>query len=241
VNIKIRLSIQFTLIVAGILLFFSVLEYYFSYTSQLAKFRQNLLDSAKNTATLLINVAEVDSTLLKKIQQSTISWEKEELVIADSAFNPVYSNNIHYLSNNAILVNSANGNVNYFSIAGKDGVYYKHIYANHIYHVYIMALDKSRTENLSGLRKILFWSILFSVWLSILLSYLFSKRAIKPISRIIKNVKEINSLKLNSRLDEGNRKDEIEQLAITCLLIWGLHLKTKKILFPTLPMNCEHR
>ena len=214
-QIKTRLSFQFTLIVAGILLFFSVLVYYFSYTSQYAKFRQNLLDSAKNTATLLINVAEVDSTLLKKIQQATISWEKEELVITDSASNLVYSNNIQYLSNINTLINFANGNLNYFSIADKDGVYYKHIYNNRIYHVYIMAYDKSRIENLSELRKILFWSILFSVWLSVLLSYIFSKRAIKPISRIIRNVKEINSLKLSNRLDEGNRKDEIDQLSMT--------------------------
>lgn len=99
-NIKIRLSIQFTIIVAGILLFFSLLVYYFSYTSQLAKFRQNLLDTAKNTAILLINVAEVDSSLLKKIQQSTISWEREELALTDSAFNLIYSNNIEYLSDN---------------------------------------------------------------------------------------------------------------------------------------------
>ena len=78
-----------------------------------------------------------------------------------------------------------------------------------------MAFDKSRTENLSELRRILLWSILFSVWLSVLLSYLFSKKAIQPISKIIKSVKNINSLKLNNRLNEGNRKDEIDQLAIT--------------------------
>ena len=214
-QIKTRLSFQFTLIVAGILLFFSLLVYYFSYTSQHAKFRQNLLDSAKNTATLLINVAEVDSTLLKKIQQATISWEKEELVITDSASNLVYSNNIQYLSNISTHINYANGTLNYFSIADKDGVYYKHIYNNRIYHVYIMAYDKSRIENLSELRKILFWSILFSVWLSVLFSYIFSRRAIKPIARIVKNVKEINSLKLSNRLDEGNGKDEIAQLSMT--------------------------
>jgi len=214
-QIKTRLSFQFTLIVAGLLLFFSVLVYYFSYTSQHAKFRQNLLDSAKNTATLLINVAEVDSTLLKKIQQATISWEKEELVITDSASNLVYSNNIQYLSNINTLINFANGNLNYFSIADKEGVYYKHIYNNRIYPVYIMAYDKSRIENLSELRKILFWSILFSVWLSVLFSYIFSRRAIKPITRIVKNVKEINSLKLSNRLDEGNGKDEIAQLSMT--------------------------
>jgi signal transduction histidine kinase len=214
-NIKTRLSLQFTLITTGILLFFSLLVYYFSYTSQLAKFRQNLLDSAKNMTTLLINVVEVDSLLLQKIQQSTISWEKEELTITDSAFNLIYENNVQYLADNKTLMNNASGDLNYFSIAGKDGVYYKHIYDKCPYHVFAMAIDKSRVENLTSLRKILFWSVIFIIWLSVLLSYLFSKKAIKPISQIIKNVQEINSLKLDKRLDEGNRKDELAQLAIT--------------------------
>ena len=55
-NIKTRLSIQFTLLVLGILVFFSVLAYYFSYTSQLSKFRDDLMVKAQNTAILLINV-----------------------------------------------------------------------------------------------------------------------------------------------------------------------------------------
>ena len=78
-----------------------------------------------------------------------------------------------------------------------------------------MAFDKSRKENLADLRKILLWSILFSIWLSVLLSYLFAKNAIQPISQIIKKVKEINSTRLNLRLNEGNKKDEIAQLSNT--------------------------
>jgi signal transduction histidine kinase len=78
-----------------------------------------------------------------------------------------------------------------------------------------MAFDNTRPENLSELRQILLWSILFSIWLSVFLSYFFSKKAIQPISQIIKSVKKINSLRLNNRLNEGNRKDEIDQLAIT--------------------------
>ena len=83
------------------------------------------------------------------------------------------------------------------------------------YNVFVMAYDKTRTENLSEFRKILLWSILFSIWLSVLFSYFFSKKAIQPISRIIKSVKNINSLRMSNRLNEGNRKDEIDQLAIT--------------------------
>jgi signal transduction histidine kinase len=214
-NIKIRLSLQFTLIVTGVLLFFSLLVYYFSYTNQLAKFRQNLLDTARNTATLLINVAEVDSSLLNKIRQSTISWEQEELVLTDSAFNMIYGNNIKYLSNSKVLENSSGHYVKFFSEGNRDGVCYRHNFNNKTYFIFTMAYDKSRVESLEELRKILFWSILFSIWLSVFLSYIFAKRAIKPITEIIKSVKEINSLKLNSRLDEGDRKDEIEELAIT--------------------------
>jgi signal transduction histidine kinase len=198
-----------------ILLFFSVLVYYFSFTSQLNKFRENLLDSAKNTAILLINVAEVDSSLLNKIHQSTISWRREEIVLTDSVFNPIYGNKIQYLSDSLMRLNSKNEIINFFSIGEKDGVCYRHNFNNRTYNVFVMAFDNTRTENLSELRKILLWSILFSVWLSVLLSYLFSKRAIKPISQIIKSVKEINSLKLGNRLNEGDRKDEIDQLSIT--------------------------
>jgi len=214
-NIKTRLSLQFTLIVTLILLFFSILVYYFSYSSMLTKFRESIFERARNTGILFINVSEVDSSLLKKIHQSTIAWEKEEIALTDSAHNLIYSNNLFYLTAKAIRVNSDNDIVNYFSIGEKDGVCYKHNFRNRTYDVFLMAFDRSRKENLSELRGILLWSILFSIWLSVLFSYFFSQKAIKPISEIIKSVKNINSLRLGNRLDEGKRRDEIDQLAIT--------------------------
>ena len=214
-NIKIRLSFQFTIIVTGILLFFSLLVYYFSYSRHVSRFRENILDSAKNYATLFINVAEVDSMLLKRIQEATITWEREELAITDSVFNILYSNNIEYLTDTGILVKHSYRNSNYFSVSDKEGVFYRHSFRNRTYYVFALAYDKTRSVYLEELRKILFWSILFSVWLSVLLSYLFASRAIRPISQIIKSVKEINSLRLNSRLDEGDRKDELDQLSVT--------------------------
>jgi signal transduction histidine kinase len=213
-NIKTRLSFQFTLIVAIILCFFSILVYYFSYSSQLTRFRETLLDGAKNTAILLINVAEVDSSLLKKIHQSTISLQEQEIALTDSAYNVIYSYNLNYLSALPIR-HSNNSKINFFSIKEKDGVCYKHNFNHHNYNVFVMAFDNTRPVNLLELKKILLWSSLFSIWLSILLSYLFSKKALQPISHIIRSVKKINSLKLNNRLSEGDRKDEIDQLAVT--------------------------
>jgi signal transduction histidine kinase len=214
-NIKTKLSFQFTLFVGVILLFFSIIIYYSSYADQHAKFRGDLLKRAKNTVILLIDVDEVDSLLLKKIQQSTFLLEEEETKITDSTFQVLYSNNVELLSNEVVSKVLPEENPKYFSIGHKDGVAFKHNHKGQTYYVYIMAFDRKRTENLAELKVILLWGILFSLWLSVLFSYFFSRKAMQPISRIIKNVEEINSSKLNSRLDEGNKKDEIAQLAIT--------------------------
>ena len=209
------MSVQFTLSVFGILMVFCLLVYYFSYSSQLSIFRQNLLVRAQNTAILLINVQEVDSTLLKKIYLTTKSLEEEEIVLNDSNGKMLYSDKIQYLKSVSYSRSSHSSSPEYFSIGKKDGVLYNHRVNDQLYHVYVLAYDKFRAENLSGLRMVLFWSILFSVCLSVWTSYFFSKIAIRPISNIIAKVKEINSSKLSNRLNEGKRQDEIEQLAIT--------------------------
>jgi signal transduction histidine kinase len=212
-NIKTRLALNFSLLVLGILLFFMVLTYYFSYTNQLSKFRENMLIQAQNDATLLINVVEVDSSLLKKIHQSTLSWEDEEIAITDTSFKIIWSNNIQYLTNSVITSNTGNDKSSFFKIKEKEGIHYIHEYNNKTYHVYVLAFDSNRADNLSELRKIFFWSLLFSLWLSVLLSYLFSKIAIRPISQIINKIETTNSAKLSNRINVGNRKDEIGQLA----------------------------
>ena len=215
INIKTRLSIQFSLLVFGILMVFSLLVYFFSYDSQLSKFRQNLLDRAQNTAILLIDVQEVDSTLLKKIYQTTKSLEEEEIVLNNSHDEMLFSDKIQNLKALNSLKVSHSDNPEYFSIGKKDGVIYNHRVNNQLYHVYVMAYDKYRSENLRGLRVVLLWSIIFSICLSVWISYFFSKMAIWPISDINAKIKLINSSKLSSRLDEGKQQDEIEQLAIT--------------------------
>jgi len=214
-DIKTRLSVQFTLSVLGILMVFCMLVYYFSYSSQLSTFRQNLLVRAQNTAILLINVQEVDSTLLKKIYLTTKSLEEEEIVLNDSNDKTLYSDKIRDLKNISSTRISHASSPEFFSIGKKDGVLYNHHVNNQLYHVYVLAYDQFRAENLRGLRIVLLWSIVFSLCLSVWTSYFFSKVAINPISNIVAKVKEINASKLSNRLDEGKRQDEIEQLAIT--------------------------
>ena len=125
-NIKTRLSFQFTIIVAGILLFFSALVYYFSYSTHHTRFADSLTQRAKNTGILLMTIPEVDSVLLRKIHLSTLSSDKEEIAVTDSSLNLIYSYNRQLLTADVFRANSGTGDIIRFSIAKKDGICYKY-------------------------------------------------------------------------------------------------------------------
>ncbi len=214
-NIKIRLAFQFMLVVAGILVFFTLLIYYFTYTSHREKFRDSLMNRAMSTAIITITRHEVDTSLLRKIHEFTFLGQKQEIIVADTNSRILYSFNAEKLTESVLLSSLRPGTFTFFTMEGKDGICYKFNYKDKTAYVFVLAYDNTRADYLKELRQILFWGILFSLWLSVLFSYLFSRKAIQPITEIIDDVKAINSSSLNSRLDEGKGKDEIERLAMT--------------------------
>lgn len=215
VNIKTKLAFQFTLIVFVILCFFASLIYYFTYSSQVKKFRQNLYNRAKNTAVLLINVKEIDAVLLKKIHQSTYYWSEEEIAVLDSRHKIIYSNNLNLMNARLLHEYALSGLTTYFKIGEKDGVIYCHQWQNQKYYVFVTALDRFRRDKLSELLEVTFWSIIFSIWLSVLLAYLLAKKALQPINSVIADINSFERANLSFRLNEGMRKNELEQLAMS--------------------------
>jgi signal transduction histidine kinase len=214
-NIKTRLSLHFTLLVAVILFFLSTLIYYLSYTSQRDRFRSNLLYRAKNSATLLVNFQEIDGSLLRELHQATLRYDDEEIVITDSAYNVIYSFNNTFLNDSVVKSYSGSESYRFFHIKGKDGINFLHEFNNQTYYVSLMASDNLGKEYLSDLRKAFLWSIIFSLLLSVLASYLFSKIAVQPLSQIIKKIRGVHPTRLSDRINVGGRKDEIGQLAFS--------------------------
>lgn len=80
-NIRTRLSFQFTYIVSLILILFSCIIYYFSADYREAEFYSRLEKKALTTAKLLIEVKEVDYNLMKIIDQNSLNALHNERVI----------------------------------------------------------------------------------------------------------------------------------------------------------------
>jgi signal transduction histidine kinase len=83
------------------------------------------------------------------------------------------------------------------------------------YLVFVTGYDNFGVSHLNHLKWVLTIAYLLVMLIIIYTIHLFAAQAFKPVSSMIIKVKEITSSNLGIRLGEGNKKDELAQLAIT--------------------------
>ena len=216
-NIRNRLLVQFTLIVVTILLIIIFGVYYFSAVYRSSEYYNRLEDRAISTARLLLDVEEVGEKLLNVIDKNTVVLLEEQIRIYDINNNLIYSNpqNNKEIVNDSLL-NTIRSNV---QLRYRDeqrevlGKLYR--FKGSDYVIIISAFDIFGYSKLANLRLILVFEFIFGLMIAIIFGAFYSKRALAPISDMINQVQNITGTSLNERLDEGNKKDEIAQLAIT--------------------------
>lgn len=217
-NIRARLTLQFTYIVTFILVFFSLIIYYFSANYRQVEFYSRLENKAINTAKLLIEVKEVDYELLKIIDRNTINALFNEKVIIynyknEQIYNSLDDDTIH-ISRELLDNIRLKKKIRYHE--GKNevvGLLYTDKYDRFV--VVASAYDKYGLSKLNNLRWILFIGLIFSISLTLFTGNVFAAKALNPMSKVMKQADKITISSLNMRVDEGNGTDEIARLAIT--------------------------
>lgn len=217
-EIRRKLSYQFILIVALILLL-SFISIYISVSSfRKETFYARLESRALSVAQLLIDVDEINAELLRKIEKSSSSGlPYEQISIFD------YHNELIYTSDekNGIIFDTAQINEvrlkNELRIKERNfeilGLFYKSKYDRFV--VFIGARDVFGLEKLSNLRLILLIVFFISLIIVLFAGLFYSDRALSPIIKVMGQVDKIGVSNLNQRVDEGNGKDEIARLAST--------------------------
>jgi signal transduction histidine kinase len=81
--------------------------------------------------------------------------------------------------------------------------------------VVVAGHDDDGLERVDTLNKILGISVILSICLTALISFLFARQLLRPIAQIIREVKEISSFNLSHRIRAGTGQDEMSQLANT--------------------------
>lgn len=219
-NIRAKLTLQFSVIVGTILVLFSLVVYLLSAEYRREEFFTRLESRAITTARLLVKVKEVDLNTLRIIDQNSIhALFQEKVLIFDQNDSLLYSSlddlSIGY-SHDLLEKIRREKRVAYakdqletiglvFPEQGDD--------ENKVV-VISSAFDRYGRSKLNNLRNVLLTGLFIGIGLIIIAGRFFAGQMLAPLVRINAQISEITAGNLNRRVDEGNRRDEFAQLAM---------------------------
>ena len=217
-QIRQKLTYQFVSIVVVILILFSVSVYYFSANYRTESFYSRLKSRAISVANLLIDIDEVDSVLLRKIEKDNpLSLPYEKIILYNNQNEVLFStDNDHTLTITPKILDNIRLNEEIHFQQGDYeicGILYTS--KNNRFEVVASAIDTFGLNKLVNLRNILLIGFGICIIIISITGSIYSKRALRPISKVIREVNDISASSMNLRVDEGNKKDEIAKLAET--------------------------
>jgi signal transduction histidine kinase len=217
-QIRTRLTLQFAGIVAVIVLISHLAIYFFSAQYRENQFYDRLRDKANTTAELLIKVDAVNVELLRIIDAS-----KKDLLPQENVTVYNYLNEVVYTNNDSVDFGSEIEFLNTIRLEGEQheqqgdveliGVQYVDRFNRFV--VTASAIDLYGFNKLQNLRHILIVSFLLILGIVAVAGWVYAGRALRPINNIVNKVNTISATNLSTRLDEGNRTDEIARLSAT--------------------------
>jgi len=205
-------SFLFSLLLA--IVFCSIYFLFDNFRTQ--EFKERLSEKATTTVKLLLEVKEVDNQVLKIIDRNSINklYNEKTLVFNDKK-------ELIYSSIDDIDINISNIDLEQlkkkktiFRTASEYdilGIYYD--FENRDYFALIAANDKYGRSKLAYLGLLLLSAFLVgtaSVWA---ISFYLSKKTLKPLDRLTKQMQEITTQNLTVQVEEPATQDEIKALA----------------------------
>jgi signal transduction histidine kinase len=218
-QIRARLTLQFTLLVSVIVLAIFVLIYWLRNNYIEDEFYKRLTQKASTITKLYLTIEKVNSKkLLKKIQKANYDvFYRENLFIYD------YNKSEYFSLNDTIRFTTTTDFLNQvlkkrvIRLKQKE---YKIIGMYHVdrYNRFIAiagAEDLAGQKDLEYLKNIMIWLFLGTLILVSVVGWYFAARALAPISEVIQQVQSIYPQNVNQRLTIQNPKDEIGRLTAT--------------------------
>lgn len=219
-KIRNKLSIQFTVLVASILLVLFSLIYYASWSQIRANFYDQLHDRTVTTAYIYLEEDGFPSELYATVRERYMRTLPEEIgQLFDMENNPAFiepSGEVPYDNNKINYIRSNHTYPDYFTFSnGKwqsAGIFYPDNQGDFV--VIVTAVDEIGRAYLTTLGWILVSGYLISLVLLFFAGRFFATQALKPIPKILTQVNKISPSKLNQRLNKGE-DDEIGELVST--------------------------
>ena len=217
-QIRSRLTYQFTYLVSAILFVSYLIIYIFSQQNYQDKFYSRLRQKANTAAELLVNVNQVDSKLLRIIDRANRDiLYKENIMAYDTCNERIYR------SNDTINFHVDVARVK--EVRQKKEIRFHQddlevlgtIFATPEGRIVVFAgaVDQYSAENAKDLKNILVALFLLFVLIVVISGWFFAGQAVDPISKVIKQVDHLSPKRLEERLESPDAEDEIGKMVNT--------------------------
>lgn len=217
-QIRIRLTLLFTILVAALLIAFALTVYLTSAATREDEYFKRLQQQAATKANLLLDT-KVSANVLQLIYKNAPNaLFQEEVAIYDTAFQLLYHDAVEVdkVKETKSMIDSIIRQKEiqfYLKEVQVVGFLYEH--NGHHYVITAAAKDEYGLAKLAGLRNTIIISLLIAVVVIFFAGQFLAKKSLQPVSLLLNRIKKITATSLDLRVDEGNRKDEIAALAIT--------------------------
>ncbi len=215
-KIRDRLSLQFTLIFAMLLLLVLTSIYITTEKNQRINFSNRLRDRALTVAELFLAQDNLSEEKFQEVQKKyPISLPEEVMRIYNDKYEPVFIKQNSFQWPKSVIDEVIRKKQIYFREGSKQtvGIYYNDNSGNFV--VLATAVDNYGYKDLNDLFRDMAITFFVSVIVMFFLGRLFARNALTPILKVINDVKFIRSSSLDKRLQTKKSKDEINELVVT--------------------------
>lgn len=217
-QIKTRLTLLFTSLIAALLLSFALTVYFTSAQTREEEYFKRLKQQGATKANLLFDTKVSPGVLQLIYKKAPNALFQEEVAIYDTAFNLLYHDAVEIdkvketkgMIDSTIAFKEIQFYVKDMQVAG-----FLYSHNNKHYVITSAAKDGYGLAKLSNLLNTLVISFLISVIIIFFVGRFLAMKTLQPVIMMLDKVKNITATNLDLRVDEGNRKDEISALAIT--------------------------
>ena len=216
--IRNRLTFIFTILATAIQVTLSLLVWYFYSLYRQEEFYERLEGTARVAGRVLISRRHLHDDFFKNmVRTDLLTIVDEQISIYDAQKNLVFMN--RELKESAffkgIIPDVSAHESSRFKSGRLESIGLRYQDRRQVFYIFASGYDRLGLTKLVTLQQILLLANLMGFALIVLAGWYFSGRALRPISRIVDEVEQITAMHLHKRVDEGNRRDEIAQLAMT--------------------------
>jgi len=212
-KIRTRLSIVFSLIASSVFIVFGFTVFLFSENHRSDDFQDHLKKRVIVTEKIFLEKESFSEKELAKITDQflhTLPQETDEVVEINGGEKLVFQHDYpsdfieNYTEFDVIKFTDSNreGRCRVFNVKGKT------------YLIIVTAIDLVGYQNLSFLKQVILLLAFIAIPLIFLVSFIFTKRELLPLSKKIESANNIKVSNLSARLSVYNPDDEIGQMAI---------------------------